>query len=65
MVAKITHGLEDLLGPLVVAEPHQGRNNVPLTGNLSPPGDAPLSSRQVGCRKRLGGLLRHYHCRAA
>jgi putative transposase len=41
--------------------PHQGRGNVPLTA----PHESTPSEGQVGCRERLGGLLRHYYRVAA
>jgi hypothetical protein len=40
--------------------PHQGKENVPLTG-LPPP----LTEGEVVCRERLGGVLRHYYRAAA
>jgi hypothetical protein len=41
--------------------PHQGKGNVPLT---TPPAAEPADG-EVGCRERLGGLLRHYYRRGA
>jgi putative transposase len=41
--------------------PHQSKDNLPLTGNWS----APPSDGAIECRERLGGLLKHYHRRAA
>jgi putative transposase len=39
--------------------PHQGRGNVPLD-ELSP-----CSTGKIECKRRLGGLLKHYYRRAA
>jgi putative transposase len=39
--------------------PHQGKGNVPLTGDSAP------TEGDVVCRERLGGLLRHYYRKAA
>jgi putative transposase len=41
--------------------PHQGRGNVPLNGlpKLASP------EAEIVCRERLGGVLRHYHRKAA
>lgn len=41
--------------------PHQGRENVPLTGDWSEPAIA----GEIKCKKRLGGVLRHYYREAA
>ena len=43
---------------------HQAKDNLPLTG-LPPPPVSPLPAEEVGCRERLGGLLKHYYRRAA
>ena len=40
--------------------PHQGKDNLPLTGDWS----APPAEGAIQCRMRLGGLLKHY-CRQA
>ena len=42
--------------------PHQGIGNVPLTDNAKTVNPA---KGRVNCRKRLGGLIRHYHRSAA
>jgi putative transposase len=42
---------------------HQGKGNVLLFP--SRPGPAPGIDRSVGCRERLGGLLKYYHREAA
>jgi putative transposase len=38
--------------------PHQGKGNVPLTGATEAP--ASVSTNDIVCDERLGGLLRHY-----
>jgi putative transposase len=49
--------------------PHQGRGNVPLpeaeADDAGEPRVLPLPSGEVRCRRRLGGLLKHYHRAAA
>jgi putative transposase len=45
--------------------PHQGRDNSPLTGPVALPRDDSPGPAEIACKKRLGGLLRHYHRRAA
>lgn len=42
--------------------PHQGIGNVPLTGDAKTPKNG---KGRINCRKRLGGLIRHYHRSAA
>jgi putative transposase len=46
--------------------PHQALGNEP-PGGLPPMGDGPatISLSEVRCRRRLGGLLKHYHRVAA
>jgi len=62
--AHLRHILTEFLEHYHEERPHQGRDNVPLTASAATP-DAPVPSpRQVACRKRLGGLLRHYYRRA-
>jgi hypothetical protein len=39
--------------------------NAPLGGAAPPVAPGTLSLSAVGCRERLGGLLRHYTCCAA
>jgi putative transposase len=41
--------------------PHQGLGNKPLAD----PGQPPPAKGKIRCRKRLGGLLKHYHRQAA
>jgi hypothetical protein len=46
--------------------PHQAKGNVPLQEtDQEAPSIVPFPSGGVKCRKRLGGLLRHYYCDAA
>lgn len=44
--------------------PHQGIGNVPLRDLPEPPEDVPRPS-DIRCETALGGLLRHYHRKAA
>jgi putative transposase len=44
--------------------PHQGRENCVLTGAVADSQVEPPKAREVACRKRLGGLLKHYYRRA-
>ncbi|XHR29786.1 MAG: integrase core domain-containing protein [Chthoniobacteraceae bacterium] len=44
--------------------PHQGIGNKTVA-IASPPTEVPLDPRDIECDLRLGGLLRHYHRRAA
>jgi putative transposase len=44
--------------------PHQSMENTPPTASASPP-SVSLALDDVACDKRLGGLLKHYHRRAA
>ncbi|MBY0526194.1 MAG: integrase core domain-containing protein [Gemmataceae bacterium] len=44
--------------------PHQAKDNVPLTGAGPPPVSA-FKGEDIACDERLGGLLKHYHRRAA
>ncbi len=44
--------------------PHQGVGNAPLVESPAPPEDVPRPS-DVRCERSLGGLLQHYHRKAA
>ena len=44
--------------------PHQGKDNLPLTG-LPPPPLEPVNAADIDCDERLGGLLKHYRRRQA
>jgi putative transposase len=59
----LRHLLTEFLTHYNSERPHQGIGNVPLTED--PPGVLPFPRGRVQCRKRLGGLLRHYHRAAA
>lgn len=61
----------EYLAYYLTERPHQGRDNtilVPAPGNKSrkkKPLDDGCSLREIRCRSRLGGLLKHYERRAA
>lgn len=58
---QLDHIVEEYPAHYHQERPHQGRDNLPLTGNWSQPsGDGPIQ-----CRMRLGGLLKHYYRQAA
>jgi hypothetical protein len=40
--------------------PRQGKDNLPLTGDPSPPRQEPVAAKAVEREQRLGGLLNHY-----
>ena len=63
--AHLRHLLAEFLEQYHQERRTEAEANVPLTGTTSPPANGALSPRQMACRKRLGGLLRHYHRRAA
>jgi putative transposase len=44
--------------------PHQGVGNVLLTESPAPPESIPMKS-ELRCEQVLGGLLKHYHRKAA
>ena len=44
--------------------PHQGMDNVPLTGCL-PAETSAVRAEDIVCEERLGGLLKHFHRRAS
>jgi putative transposase len=44
--------------------PHQSMDNRPPNWK-PPPGEGSVLSLDIACEKRLGGLLKHYHRRAA
>jgi putative transposase len=45
--------------------PHQAMGHQPLTGEWPEPEEPPPDGVDVVCRERLGGVLKHYHRRAA
>jgi transposase InsO family protein len=56
--------LDEFLAHYHVERPHQSLGNRPLTG-ADPPPVVVLTSGEVECQERLGGLLKHYRRRAA
>jgi putative transposase len=58
LVAEFTHHYN-------LDRPHQGVGNVPLSPSNSPPSPDTASTKDIDSRQRLGGLLKHYHQRAA
>lgn len=44
--------------------PHQGVGNVLLTESPAPPDSVPMKS-ELRCQRSLGGLLKHFHRKAA
>ena len=61
--------LEHLLGEYASfynsVRPHQGRANHPIGVIPFPATTGPPDPGKIGCESRLGGLLRHYHRKAA
>lgn len=47
--------------------PHQGRDNktLPMATDGSDPATIPFNAGRIECQSELGGLLRHYYCKAA
>jgi putative transposase len=62
--AHLRYLLEQFLDHYHLERPHQGLGKRPLWG-ADPPQALALPSGEIECKKRLGGLLRHYHRRAA
>jgi len=62
----LRHLLQEYLEYYNGERPHQAKGNVPLPGaDGEEPSVVPFSTGEVKCRKRLGGLLRHYYRDAA
>ncbi len=59
----LRHLLAEFLTHYSGERPHQGIGNAPLGGE--PQAILKFSAGRVRCKKRLGGLLRHYHRAAA
>ena len=61
--------VEQFLAHYHEERPHQAKGNAPLTPPHQPPAtgppDIPLRVKDIACRKRLGGVLKHYYRRAA
>ncbi len=53
--------VREYLSHYLTERPHQGKGNSVLTASGVPP----PSTGAIVCRRRLGGVLRHYHRRAA
>jgi len=62
----LQHLLREYLAHYNSDRPHQAKGNVPLQEtDQEVPSIVPFPSCEVKCRKRLGGLLRHYYRAAA
>ena len=58
---QLDHIVSEYLAYYHEERPHQGKDNLPLTGDWS----APPSKGNIRCGMRLGGLLKHYYRQAA
>jgi putative transposase len=64
--AHLNRLVEEFMAHYHKERPHQGLDNNLIVPGGSPPEDESIPSlRQVVCRQRLGGLLKHYERRAA
>ncbi|HJZ60437.1 MAG TPA: integrase core domain-containing protein [Gemmataceae bacterium] len=67
--AHLRHNVTEFVDHDNAERPHQTRGNVPLpvaqADDAGEPRVLPLPSGEVRCRKRLGGLLKHYSRAAA
>ena len=62
----LRHLLKEYLDNYNAERPHQAKGNVPLSEpTQDEPSVVPFPSGEARCRKRLGGLLRHYYRDAA
>lgn len=61
----LAHLLREYVAFYNSVRPHQGQGNRPLGVIPFPAGTGPPTPGQVACESRLGGLLRHYHRKAA
>ena len=61
--------VEQFLAHYHEERPHQGKGNMTLTPPAHPPPvtapDLPLCLKDIACRERLGGVLKHYYRQAA
>jgi hypothetical protein len=57
--------VKEFVAPSNEERPHQAEGNVPLPDADQVPVILKFPSREVKCRERLGGLLKHYHRAAA
>ena len=58
----LRHVLNEYIAHFHEERPHQGKGNVLLFPSAHP---TPVSDTPIGCRERLGGLLKYYHRQAA
>ena len=61
----LRHLLKEFLDHYHEERPHQGLDNAPPTGKPESLLADDRSHAQIGCRERLGGLLKSYHRKAA
>ena len=62
----LNHLVREYVSHFNTERPHQSLGNRPLPDAGEPEPDVlPFPERGVVCDKRLGGLLRHYHRKAA
>lgn len=59
--SQLDHIVSEYLAHYHEERPHQGKDNLPLTGYWS----SPPAEGAIQCRMRLGGLLKHYYRQAA
>jgi putative transposase len=58
----LNHLVSSYVGFYNTCRPHQGKDNLPLSG--TPPPESPIVGK-IQCATRLGGLLKHYYRQAA
>jgi hypothetical protein len=58
--AHLHYLVDEYLAHYHTERPHQGRDNLPLTGGPSSPRQEPDAAKTVEREQRLGGLLIHY-----
>jgi putative transposase len=58
--AHLHYLVQEYLAHYHTERPHQGKDNLPLTGDPSPPRQEPAAAKVVEREQRLGGLLNHY-----
>ena len=64
--AHLNHLVEEFVAHYHEERPHQGLDNKLIVPGKPPPDNESIPSlRDIACRERLGGLLRHYERRAA
>ena len=62
--AHLRYLLAEMLAHYHLERPHQGLGNWTLSG-ADPPQALALTSGEIECRERLGGLLKHYRRKVA